>query len=64
MDTNGELLQNRQLMACPEYRVVWRKEYAKELGRLSQGLPGVVDCIDTFDFIKKKKTESTMKQVK
>ena len=40
-------------MAHPEYRVVWVKSYAEKLGRLSQGLPGVVDGTDTFDFIYK-----------
>ena len=29
MDSNGELLQYRHLMARPEYRVVWVKSYAK-----------------------------------
>ena len=29
------------------------KSYAKELGRLAQGLPGVVDVTDSFDFINK-----------
>ena len=42
MDSNGELLQYLYLMARPEYRVVLGKAYAKELGILSQGLPGVV----------------------
>ena len=40
-------------MARPEYRVVWGKEYVKELVRPDQGLPGVVDGTDTFDFINK-----------
>ena len=51
MDANGELLQYRDLMARPEYRVVWVKAYAKELGRLVQGLPGVIDGTYTFDLI-------------
>ena len=49
MDANRELLQYHNLMARPEYRVVWVKAYAKELGRLHQGLPGVIDGTDTFD---------------
>ena len=40
-------------MACPEYQVAWGEVYAKELGRLAQGLPGVVDGKDTLDFITK-----------
>ena len=30
IDANGELLKCFYLMACPEYRVVWGKAYAKE----------------------------------
>ena len=51
MDASEEILQYCHLMAHPEYRVVWGKSCAKELGRLSQGLTGVVDGTDTFDFI-------------
>ena len=32
---------------------MWGKAYAKELGRLAQGLPGVVDGTDNFDLINK-----------
>ena len=55
MDANGEILQYLHIMARPEYRVVLVKAYAKELGRLAQGLPGVVDGTDTIDFITKYK---------
>ena len=48
MDANGELLQYRHLMARPEYIIVQGKLYAKELGRLDQVLPGVVDGTDTL----------------
>ena len=53
MDSNRELLQYHHLMSHLEYRVVWVKAYAKELGRLAQGLPIFVDVTDTFDFINK-----------
>ena len=53
MDSSGEILQYRHLIARPEYRVVWTKAYAKGLGRLAQGLPGVVEGTDTLDFIHK-----------
>ncbi|KAL7523277.1 hypothetical protein ACHAXR_000105 [Thalassiosira sp. AJA248-18] len=53
MDANGELLQYRHLINRPEYREVWGKAYGKELGRLAQGIPGVVDGTDTLDFIRK-----------
>ncbi len=32
MDSSGELLQYRHLIARPEYQVMWTKVYAKELG--------------------------------
>ena len=53
MDANGELLQYRHLMDSPEYRGMWVKAHAKELGRLDQVLPGVVDGTDNFYFTKK-----------
>ena len=40
-------------MTRPEYRVVWVKAYAKELGRFPQGLPRGVDGTDAFYFITK-----------
>ena len=40
-------------MARLEYRVMGGKAYAKELGRLDQGLSVVVDGTYTFDFITK-----------
>ena len=53
IDANGELLQYLHLIDRPEYRAVWGKAYAKELGRLAQGLPGVVDVTDTIDLMTK-----------
>ena len=53
MDANGELLQYRHLIKRPEYREVWGKAYGKELGRLAQGMLGVVEGTDTLDFIRK-----------
>ena len=58
MDSNGELLQYRHLMAHPEYREVWGKAYGNELGRLAQGLPGRVDGTNTLDFIAKSEVPS------
>ncbi|KAL7532914.1 hypothetical protein ACHAXR_004935 [Thalassiosira sp. AJA248-18] len=52
MDANGELMQYRHLIKHPsEYREVWGNAYGKELGRLTQGMPGVVEGTDTLDFI-------------
>ncbi|KAL7530483.1 LOW QUALITY PROTEIN: hypothetical protein ACHAXR_003517 [Thalassiosira sp. AJA248-18] len=53
MDANGELLQYHRLIKHPEYREVWGKAYGKELGRLVQGIPGIVEGTDTLDFIRK-----------
>ena len=53
MNANGELLQYRHLIAHKEYQEVWGNGYAKELGRLAQGLDGVVKGTNTLDFIRK-----------
>ena len=53
MDTNGDLLQYRHLIKRPEYREVWGGAYGKEVGRLAQGLPGVVEGTNTINFIHK-----------
>ena len=39
MDT-GELMEMRQLLQNPKYSELWGKFYTKELGELSQGIPG------------------------
>jgi hypothetical protein len=46
----GELMELRHLLAKPEYSEVWGKANAKEVGRLAQGLDGVVKGTDTFFF--------------
>jgi hypothetical protein len=35
----------------PQYREVWSKEGSKEIGRLAQGVPGIVDGTNTIFFI-------------
>ena len=47
----GKLLEYRHLLKNPAYREVWGGAYGKEVGRLAQGLDGVVDGTDTIDFI-------------
>ena len=49
----GELLEYRHLLKNPAYREVWGAAFGKEVGRLAQGLDGVVDGTDTIDFINK-----------
>ena len=48
----GELMEYRHLIKKPEYVETWTNANAKEIGRLAQGIPGVVEGTDTFNFIK------------
>ena len=49
-----ELMEYHRLMKNPKYRPLYRNSYAKELGRLSQGMPGLADGTNTIFFIPKK----------
>jgi len=49
----GELMEYRHLMKNPKYRQLYGKSYAKELGRLAQGMPGQVEGTNTIFFIDK-----------
>ena len=58
MDTNGELLEYRQLVKREEYRPIWRGAMGKEVGRLAQGLKTkdgkqIVEGTNTIFFINK-----------
>jgi hypothetical protein len=54
LDSNtGDLLEYRHLIRRPEYQEIWGNAFGKEIGRLAQGLPGIVDGTDTIDFIEK-----------
>ena len=46
-------MEYRQVMKCPKYRKLYAKSYRKELGRLAQGIPGVVDGTNTIFFVDK-----------
>ena len=50
----GELMEYRRLMKNPKYRPLYRNSYAKELGHLTQGMPGLADDTNTIFFIPKK----------
>eukprot|EP00804_Cyclotella_cryptica_P014910 CCRYP_000543-RA/>CCRYP_000543-RA protein AED:0.16 eAED:0.15 QI:0/0/0/1/0/0/2/0/870 len=52
-DETGELMEYRHLIANPKYRDTWQNAYGKELGRLAQGLPGIVKGTDTIAFIQR-----------
>ena len=47
-EDTGELMEYRHLMKNPKYRQLYGKSYAKELGRLAQGMPGQVEGTNTF----------------
>eukprot|EP00804_Cyclotella_cryptica_P009373 CCRYP_018077-RA/>CCRYP_018077-RA protein AED:0.09 eAED:0.09 QI:0/0/0/1/1/1/2/0/1069 len=52
-DETGELMEYRHLLANPKYRDTWQNSYGKELGRLAQGLPGIVKGTNTIAFIQR-----------
>ena len=49
----GDMMEYRHLLANPKYRPIWKPAYGKEIGRLAQGIPGVVEGTDTIVFIEK-----------
>eukprot|EP00804_Cyclotella_cryptica_P015967 CCRYP_004129-RA/>CCRYP_004129-RA protein AED:0.18 eAED:0.18 QI:0/0/0/1/0/0/2/0/948 len=49
----GELMEYRHLIKDPKYSTTWRKAYGKELGRLAQGIPGLIQGTNTIVFIAK-----------
>ena len=42
-----------QVMKSPKYRIIYAKSYSKELGRLVQGIPVIVNSANTTFFIDK-----------
>ena len=54
----GELMEYRRLMKNPRYRTLYRDSYAKELGRLAQGMHGLAEGTNTIFFISKKEIPS------
>ena len=51
--TTGELLEYLHLIKHPIYKAVWGSASGKEVGRLFQGLLGVIEGTDTLCFIAK-----------
>ena len=49
----GDLLEYKHLLKHPKLKETWGRGHAKEVGRLAQGLPGVVDGTNTMKFIPK-----------
>eukprot|EP00804_Cyclotella_cryptica_P009655 CCRYP_011199-RA/>CCRYP_011199-RA protein AED:0.40 eAED:0.40 QI:0/-1/0/1/-1/1/1/0/244 len=52
-DETGELMEYRHLVANPKYCDTWKNAYGKELGRLAQGLPGIIKGTNTIVFIQR-----------
>ena len=46
-------MEYRQVMKCPRYQKLYAKSYSKELGRIAQGITGVVNGTNTIFFINK-----------
>ena len=46
-------MEYRQVMKCPKYQKIYAKSYSKELGWITQGIPGVVTGTNTIFFIDK-----------
>ena len=49
----GDLLEYRHLLKHPKPKETWGRGHAKEVGRLAQGVPGIVEGTDTMKFIPK-----------
>ena len=52
-EETGELMEYRQVIKCPKYQKLYSKSYSKELGRITQGIHGVVNGTNTIFFIEK-----------
>ena len=50
-EETGDLLEYRHLAKHPNHRKVWGGSFSKEVSRLAQGLPGIVEGTDTLNFI-------------
>ena len=52
------MTEYRHLITNPKYQEIWKPAYGKELGRLAQGLEGIVEGTDTITFIFKNEIPS------
>ena len=53
-EETGDMLAYRQLIRHPENQELWGAQHGKEIGRLAQGLQGIVEGTDTIEFITRK----------
>ena len=44
----GKLMEYQRLTKNPKYRLLYRNSYAKEIGRMSQGMTGLAVGTNTF----------------
>ena len=44
----GELMEYRKFMKNPKYRPLYQNSHAKEIGKLVQGMPGLVEGTNTM----------------
>ena len=47
-EDTGNLTEYRKLMQKPKYRQLYCNSYAKEIGRLAQVMPGLVESMNTM----------------
>ena len=45
------MLEYRHLVKHPNHKKLWGGAFGKDVGRLAQGLPGIVKGTDTWNFI-------------
>ena len=50
-EETGDLLEYRHLVKHPNKKNVWVSAFGKEVVRLAQGLPRIVEGTDTLNFI-------------
>ena len=54
VEETGDMLEYRQLIRHPEYPELWGAQHGKVIGRVAQGLPGIIEGTDTIKFITRK----------
>ena len=58
-EETGDLLEYRHLVKHPNNKKVWGGAFDKEVVRLAQGLPGIVEGTDTLNLILKMRSQPT-----
>ena len=58
-EDTGDLLDYCHLVKHPKHKKLWGGAFGKKVGRLAQGLPGIVEGTDTLNFIFKHESHQT-----